>query len=71
MALLYLFGTIESVVLWILLLASLALTFWECRERQYPTKITLWWMLFIFTIAHIVGYLILRFLVRPQSKKAK
>ena len=37
----------QSRVLWVLLAAAVGLTFWECRERGYRTKITLWWVTFV------------------------
>ena len=54
----------QSLVLWLLLAAALVLTFWECRERDYRWKIVLWWMSVV-AITHVVGYIVLRFLVRP------
>ena len=57
----------QSVVLWILLAAAVGLTFWECRERGYRTKIMLWWVVFV-AITHVVGYIILRFIVRPPRR---
>lgn len=68
MGLLYLFSRQGSLVLLVLLLAAVGLTFWECRERRYSVKATLWWTLFVFTLAHVVGYIILRFLVRSPRK---
>ncbi len=68
MGLLYLFSRQDSLLLWLLLLAAVGLTFWECRERRYSIKATLWWMLFVFTLSHVAGYIILRFLVRSPRK---
>ena len=53
-----------SLVLWLLLAAAVGLTFWECRERGYRTKVLLWWVSFV-AITHVAGFIILRFLVRP------
>ncbi len=58
-----------SVVLWLLLAAALMLTFWECKERGYRRKVTLWWLSFV-AITHVVGYIILR-LVRAPKNAAK
>lgn len=60
-------GARQSLVLWILLVAVVGLTFWECRERGYRLKILVWWMTFV-AITHVVGYMILRFAVRPPEK---
>ncbi len=57
----------RSVMLWVFLVAVMALTLWECRERGYRAKITLWWMTFV-AITHVVGYVILRFFVRPPHR---
>ena len=57
----------NSLVLWILLAAAVGLTWWECRERGYRLKVMLWWMSFV-AITHVVGYLILRFAVRPPQR---
>lgn len=70
MGLLFIFSREDNILLWVLLLLSLGLTYWECRDRRYRTKITLWWLLFVFTLAHVAGYIILRFLVPSHSKKA-
>lgn len=56
-----------NLVLWIMLAAAMGLTFWECRERGYRTMVLLWWITFV-AITHVVGYLILRFLVRAPSE---
>ncbi|MCQ3814113.1 MAG: hypothetical protein KTU85_06810 [Acidimicrobiia bacterium] len=66
MGLLILFDAARSWVLWLLLLAVLLLTLWECRERGYRLTVMLWWMSFV-ALTHAVGYLILR-LVRPPRK---
>ena len=55
-----------NLVLWILLAASVGLTFWECRERGYRTTVLLWWVAFV-AITHVAGFVILRFLVRPRA----
>ncbi len=57
----------QSIVLWVLLAAALGLTFWECRERGYRLKVMLWWMSFV-AITHVLGYIILRFFVRPKRR---
>lgn len=57
----------NNLVLWILLLAAVGLTWWECRERGYRTMVTLWWISFV-AITHVLGYIVLRFLVRPPRK---
>ena len=54
----------DSLVLWILLAGAVGLTWWECRERQYRLTVTLWWISVV-AITHVVGYVVLRFLVRP------
>ncbi len=53
-----------NLVLWLLLAAAVGLTFWECRERGYRTQVLLWWVAFV-AITHAVGFIILRYLVRP------
>ena len=68
MGLLFLFDRETNILLWVMLAGALGLTLWECRERSYRAKITLWWMLFVFTIAHVVGYIVLRFFVRPPRE---
>ena len=57
----------NSIVLWILLAGAVGLTFWECRERGYRLKITLWWVSLV-AITHVLGYIVLRFLVRPPRE---
>lgn len=57
----------RSIVLWVLLAVAVALTVWECRERGYRTKVMLWWASFV-AITHVVGYLVLRFFVRPPRR---
>lgn len=57
----------ENFALWILLVGAMGLTWWECREREYRTIATLWWVSFV-TITHVLGYIILRFLVRPPGR---
>lgn len=57
----------RSIVLWVLLAVAVALTIWECRERGYRAKVTLWWASFV-AITHVVGYLVLRFFVRPPRR---
>ena len=54
----------NNLLLWLLLVAAIGLTVWECRERGYRTMILLWWVSLV-AITHVVGYIILRFLVRP------
>lgn len=57
----------QSLVLWLLLVGALGLTVWECRERGYRTIVMLWWVSFVL-ITHVLGYVILRFFVRPPDK---
>ena len=57
----------SDIVLWILLAGAVGLTFWECRERGYRLKITLWWISLV-AITHVLGYIVLRFLVRPPRE---
>ena len=57
----------NSIALWILLAGAVGLTFWECRERGYRLKITLWWISLV-AITHVLGYIVLRFLVRPPRE---
>ena len=57
----------NSIVLWLFLAAAMGLTFWECRERGYRLRVTLWWVTFV-AITHVVGYVILRFFVRPPKR---
>ena len=57
----------QSLVLWILLVAAVGLTVWECRERGYRTIVMLWWVSFVI-ITHVLGYIILRFFVRPPER---
>ena len=57
----------QSIPLWIFLLTAVGLTYWECRTRGYRPKITLWWVTFV-AITHVVGYIILRFFVRPPRR---
>ena len=40
-------GAGQSTVLWVLLVAAVGLTFWECRERGYRLKALLWWVSFV------------------------
>ncbi|MDE0664291.1 MAG: hypothetical protein OXH67_01745 [Acidimicrobiaceae bacterium] len=56
-----------NLLLWILLAAAVGLTFWECRERGYRPRAVVWWLTFV-AITHVVGYIILRFFVRPPAK---
>ena len=60
-------GARSNLVLWIMLAAAVGLTFWECRERGYRLMVMLWWISFV-AITHVVGYVVLRFLVRPPSE---
>ncbi|MCY4663732.1 MAG: hypothetical protein OXC00_03600 [Acidimicrobiaceae bacterium] len=57
----------SNVVLWILLAGAVGLAWWECRERGYRTKVLLWWVSFV-AITHVLGYVILRFGVRPPDR---
>ena len=60
-------GISRSLVLWLLLAGALGLTLWECRERGYRLKVLLWWMSFV-AITHVLGYIILRLVVRPPQR---
>lgn len=57
----------RSIVLWALLIVAMGLTFWECRDRGYRARVTLWWVTFV-AIVHVIGYLVLRFFVRPPRR---
>jgi len=57
----------QSRVLWILLAGAVGLTVWECRERGYRVHILLWWVSVV-AITHVLGYIVLRFFVRPADK---
>ena len=57
----------QSLVLWILLVGAVGLTVWECRERGYRVHIMLWWVSVV-AITHVLGYIVLRFLVRPPEE---
>ena len=57
----------QSLVLWLLLVGAMGLTVWECRERGYRTIVMLWWVSFVI-ITHVLGYIILRFFVRPPER---
>ncbi len=59
----------ESVMLWLFLVAAVLLTLWECRERGYRLKVTLWWISFV-AITHVIGYIVLR-LVRPPRNDSR
>ena len=59
----------DSLVLWLFLGVAVLLALWECRERGYRLKITLWWVSFV-AITHVVGYIVLR-LVRPPQNDSK
>lgn len=56
----------ESVMLWLFLAAAVLLTLWECRERGYRLKVTLWWISFV-AITHVIGYVVLRFVRAPKD----
>ncbi|WP_419944636.1 hypothetical protein [Candidatus Poriferisodalis sp.] len=60
-------GVAQSVMLWLLLAGALALTYWECRERDYRLKVLLWWVSFV-ALTHVVGYLVLRLVPRSESE---
>ncbi len=60
-------GARSNLLLWMLLAAAMGLTFWECRERGYRPVIILWWVSLV-TITHVLGYIVLRFFVRPPRK---
>ena len=60
-------GARNNIVLWVMLVAAVGLTFWECRERGYRGVVVLWWMSLVF-ITHVLGYIVLRFFVRPPTK---
>ena len=55
---------IRSVPIWLLLIAAIGLTVWECRERGYRLKVLLWWVSFV-ALTHVVGYLVLRLVRNP------
>ncbi len=57
----------QSLVLWILLVGAVGLTVWECRERGYRTMVMLWWVSVV-ALTHVLGYIVLRFFVRPPDK---
>ena len=57
----------QSLVLWILLVGAVGLTVWECRERGYRTMVMLWWVSVV-VLTHVLGYIVLRFFVRPPEK---
>ena len=57
----------QSLVLWILLVAAMGLTAWECRERGYRITVLLWWVSVV-AITHVLGYIVLRFFVRPPDE---
>lgn len=57
----------RSIVLWVLLAVAMGLTLWECRDRGYRAKVTLWWVTFV-AIVHVPGYLVLRFFVRSPRR---
>ena len=57
----------QSLVLWILLVGAVGLTVWECRERGYRTMVMLWWVSIV-VLTHVLGYIVLRFFVRPPEK---
>jgi len=57
----------QSSVLWLLLAGAVGLTVWECRERGYRTILMLWWISLVL-ITHVLGYIVLRFFVRPPDK---
>lgn len=60
-------GVAQSAALWLLLAGALALTYWECRERGYRLKVLLWWLSFV-ALTHVLGYLVLRLVRRPESE---
>lgn len=60
-------GAAQSVVLWLLLAGALGLTLWECRERSYRLKVLLWWVSFV-ALTHVIGYLVLRLVPRPETE---
>ena len=57
----------QSLVLWLLLVGAIGLTVWECRERGYRTIVVLWWVSLVL-ITHVLGYIVLRFFVRPPER---
>ena len=57
----------QSIVLWLLLVGAVGLTVWECRERGYRTMVMLWWVSVV-AITHVLGYIVLRFFVRPPDR---
>ena len=60
-------GVAQSVKLWLLLGGAIALTLWECRERGYRLKVLLWWVSFV-ALSHVVGYIVLRLVPRPDAE---
>lgn len=57
-----------SVVLWLLLFAALALTYWEAREREFDRRLTTWWMLLVVLI-HVIGYIALRVWLMTRDRR--
>ncbi len=60
MGLLLLFGAQTSGVLWLLLFAAVGLTLWEAKDLNLDRKTTAWWVLLVFVLAHVLGYLAMR-----------
>ena len=60
--------TAASLPLWLILLGALGLTYWECREQKYETKLTVWWLSLVLLL-HVPGYLALRIWVAVQRNK--
>ena len=58
---------LDSLPLWILLAGALGLTVWECLERGYKVHVLLWWVSVV-AITHVLGYIVLRFFMRPPDK---
>ncbi|MGI9622006.1 MAG: hypothetical protein ACR2PK_04145 [Acidimicrobiales bacterium] len=60
-------GVESSTLLWILLVAALALTYWEARELNLDRRLTIWWLLLVF-LTHVVGYLAMRIWAARRKK---
>lgn len=69
MGVMILAGAGDSLMLWLLLLAVVGLTYWECHERGYRTRLTLWW-LSVVLLSHALGYIALRLFGPGRSKPA-
>ncbi len=54
-----LFDAETSAIMLLSLLGALGLTFWECREKEFGIRQTLWWLSLVLLV-HVPGYLVLR-----------